>query len=88
VLLAETDLPVRQAGDIAFVLLGSDPFEDAREVFVLDDRARLDACVRLWVERAASTRSFARIVTAPSSASLTSAVAPRRRRVPTASSST
>ncbi len=42
-LLAKTDLPVREAGGTALVLLGSDPFEDVREMLVLNDRARIDA---------------------------------------------
>jgi hypothetical protein len=61
VLLAETDLPVREAGDIALLLLGRDPFEDACEVLVLHDRARVDARMRLGVE-AGGERLIRRVV--------------------------
>jgi hypothetical protein len=68
--------------------LGGDPVEDAVEVLVLDDGAGIELGVILGIEAGGSTWPLARMVTVPSSASLTIATAPRRRRVAMESSST
>ena len=76
-LLAPADLPAGESDRIAVLLVRRDPGEDAIELrVILRDR------------QAGSTRPLARIVTVPSSASPTSASAPRRRRVATEFSST